>query len=71
MPCIVSIKLYDQSSLQSASEFATDDLDMQYDFNITASISDLVWYPDERFDEYKVHPNFKAVMDRLGITVPV
>lgn len=44
---------------------------MKYEFNITASISELVWYPDEWSDEYKVHPNFQAVMDRLGITVPV
>lgn len=44
---------------------------MKYEFNITASISELVWYPDELSDEYRVHPNFKAVMDRLGIAVPV
>lgn len=44
---------------------------MNYEFSITASMLELVWYPDEWADEFQVHPNFKAVMDRLGILVPV
>ncbi|KOR89132.1 hypothetical protein [Paenibacillus solani] len=44
---------------------------MNYEFSITASMSELVWFPDEWADEYQVHPNFKAVMDWLGISVPV
>lgn len=42
-----------------------------YDFWIMASISELVFYPDEDRDEYVPHPNFQSVMNELGIQVPV
>lgn len=44
---------------------------MYIDFSIMASISDLVFYPDEQRDEYIPHPNFQAVMDVLSIHVPI
>jgi len=35
------------------------------------SISELVHYPDEWKDEYIPHPNFKAIMDAIGIRAPI
>lgn len=35
------------------------------------SISELVHYPDEWKDEYIPHPNFKAIMDTIGIRAPI
>jgi hypothetical protein len=44
---------------------------MNNEFWITASISDLVFYPDEWDDKYVTHPNFQAILNELGIAVPV
>ncbi|BFH63368.1 hypothetical protein [Paenibacillus azoreducens] len=44
---------------------------MKYEFWIMASITELVDYPDEQRDEYVPHPNFQAIMDALGIPVPI
>jgi len=35
------------------------------------SISELVHYPDEWKDEYIPHPNFKTIMDAIGIRAPI
>ncbi|MEQ6353424.1 hypothetical protein ABNX05_02210 [Lysinibacillus sp. M3] len=44
---------------------------MHYEFWIMTSISELVHYPDEWKDEYIPHPNFKTIMDAIGIRAPI
>jgi len=44
---------------------------LYYEFWIMTSILELVYYPDEWKDEYIPHPNFKAIMDVIGIRAPI
>ena len=44
---------------------------MYYDFWMMASMTELVDYPDEANDDYVPHPNFQAIMDALGVPVPI